>query len=63
MPRFNQGYKRSPDLTREQVREIQQRRAKGELPSQLCSEFKISRGRFADVISGRYELKRWGEIL
>lgn len=63
MPRFNQGYARSPELTQEQVKEIQRRVAQGELRSIIRTEFKQSTKRFADVVSGRYEIKKWGKVL
>lgn len=63
MPRFNQGFRQSPDLTQEQVKSIQARVAKGELRSALRKEFSLSAQRMADVVSGRYEIKRWGKVL
>lgn len=63
MPRFNQGYARSAELTREQVKEIQIRHNKGEGQKGLAKEFKVSRKRMQAIISGRHELAKWGEIL
>lgn len=63
MPRFNQGYRRSPELTQEQVKEIQRRVVQGESRSLVRAEFKQGHKRFADVVSGRYEIKKWGKVL